>query len=392
MNIQNSIIVAMRALRRNKMRTVLTCIGIVIGVASVIIMVGIGNSARIAVREKIHSYGTNAISIASVKKPFTEGDLKDIKRFIPEIQYITPMNYWEYPIKYKNKNITRQIYGVSNEYFIMNNWQLESGNFFTRQDMLSYNKVVIIGNSIKEELFGSEDPIGKVILINRIPFRVIGNLIEKGMALSGRDLDNIIVGPYTTLALKLFGTNNFFIIYVSTYYESQLEYVKKSILDLFQRKYSLSDDQMQDYKISTSKELLRMTEQVSGYLTLAFAVVAAISLIVGGIGIMNIMLASVSERTREIGIRMAIGAKNRDILLQFLVEALIISSLGGVSGITIGMLVYVFFTSISHQPYIFSLTSVVVSFLFAAFVGIVFGYFPAKKASCLNPIDALRHE
>ncbi|OHD70387.1 MAG: hypothetical protein A2W19_16440 [Spirochaetes bacterium RBG_16_49_21] len=392
MNIQNSIIVAIRALQRNKMRTLLTCIGIVIGVASVIIMVGIGNSARIAVREKIHSYGTNAISIASVKKPFTGSDLKDIRRFIPEIQYITPMNYWEYPVKYKSKNITRQIYGVSNEYFIMNNWQLESGNFFTREDMLSFDKVVIIGNSIREELFGDEDPVGKVILINRIPFRVIGILMEKGMALSGRDLDNIILGPSTTLALKLYGTSNFFVIYVSTYYESQIEYVRKSILDLIQRKYSLSDDQMQDYKISTSKELLQMTEQVSGYLTIAFAVVAAISLIVGGIGIMNIMLASVSERTREIGIRMAIGAKNRDILLQFLIEALIISSLGGISGITIGMLVYVFFTSISHQPFIFSLLSVVVSFLFAAFVGIVFGYFPAKKASSLNPIDALRHE
>ena len=392
MNIQNSIIVAIRALQRNKMRTLLTCIGIVIGVASVIIMVGIGNSARIAVREKIHSYGTNAISIASVKKPFTGSDLKDIRRFIPEIQYITPMNYWEYPVKYKSKNITRQIYGVSNEYFIMNNWQLESGNFFTREDMLSFDKVVIIGNSIREELFGDEDPVGKVILINRIPFRVIGILMEKGMALSGRDLDNIILGPSTTLALKLYGTSNFFVIYVSTYYESQIEYVRKSILDLIQRKYSLSDDQMQDYKISTSKELLQMTEQVSGYLTIAFAVVAAISFIVRGIGIMNIMLASVSERTREIGIRMAIGAKNRDILLQFLIEALIISSLGGISGITIGMLVYVFFTSISHQPFIFSLLSVVVSFLFAAFVGIVFGYFPAKKASSLNPIDALRHE
>jgi putative ABC transport system permease protein len=392
MNIQNSIIVAIRALKRNKMRTILTCIGIFIGVACVIIMVGIGNSASIAVRERIHSFGTNAVSITSVKKPFTENDLKDIRRFIPEIQYTTPMNYWEYPIKYKNKNINRQIFGVSNEYFIMNNWQLDSGSFFSKQEMMRYDKVVIIGSSLKTELFGEEDPIGKVILINRVPYRVVGTLIEKGTALSGRDLDNIILGPYSTLAMKLFGTSNFYSIYVSTYDESQVDYVKKSILELFQRKYSLTNDQLQDYKLSTSKELLQMAKQVSGYLTIAFAVVAAISLIVGGIGIMNIMLASVSERTREIGIRMAIGAKNRDILLQFLIEAFIISSFGGIAGIVFGMIAYFLFSFFSHQPFIFSLPSILASFLFAALVGIIFGYLPAKKASDLNPIDALRQE
>jgi putative ABC transport system permease protein len=392
MNIQNSIVVAMRALKRNKLRTMLTCIGIFIGVACVIIMVGIGNSASIAVRDRIHSFGTNAMSITSIKKPFTENDLKDIRRFIPEIQYTTPMNSWEYPIKYKNKNVNRPIFGVSNEYFIMNNWQLDSGSFFSKQEMMRYDKVVILGSSLKTELFGDEDPIGKVILINRIPYRVVGTLAEKGAALSGRDLDNIILGPYSTLAIKLFGTGNFYIIYISTYDESQLEYVKKSILDLIQRKYSLTNDQLQDYRISTSKELLQMAKQVSGYLTFAFAVVAAISLIVGGIGIMNIMLASVSERTREIGIRMAIGAKNRDILLQFLIEAFIISSFGGIAGIVFGMVAYFLFSFFSHQPFIFSLPSILASFLFAALVGIVFGYLPAKKASDLNPIDALRQE
>jgi putative ABC transport system permease protein len=392
MSFQNLAIVAMRALQRNKMRTALTCLGIIIGVFAVILLAGISNSLKVSVREKIQSFGTNTLTMMTVKKPFTEADLKDIRRYIPDVQFLTPMNSWEFPVKYKSKNITRSIFGVSNDYFMMGNWELESGSFFSRQELNSFEKVTIIGHSIKKVLFEDEDPLGKVILINRIPFRIVGCLQEKGMSLGGKDFDDFIVGPYSTMAMKLFGTQSFFVINIATYSETQVDTVKQELLDLLQRKYNLTLEQMQGYKVSTSKEVIKKTEEISSYLALASVAIAFISLIVGGIGIMNIMLASVSERTHEIGIRMAIGAKTRDILMQFLIEALIISAFGGVAGILLGIIIYGLYTVVASQPFIFSMGTILVSFVFSAIVGVGFGFYPAWKASSLNPIDALRHE
>ncbi len=382
----------MRALQRNKMRTLLTCLGIFIGVLSVIALTGVSNSLRVAVREKIQSFGTTAIMMMSVKKPFTDSDLKDIRRSVPEVEYITPMNSWEFPVKYKNKNLNRKVYGVSNEYFSMGNWEFESGGCFTNDELNARDKVVVIGSSIKKHFFEGEDPIGKVILINRIPFRVIGSLQEKGMSLGGADFDDFIAGPYTTMASKLFGTNNFFIINISAYSEDQVDDAKNNLLDMLQKKYNLSAEQLQDYRINSFKEAIQKTEEISGLLSLAMVVIAFISLVVGGIGIMNIMLASVSERTHEIGIRMAIGAKTNDILRQFLIEAIIVSSMGGISGIIMGVVLYFFYTLAMGQPFILSMVSIVASFAFSALVGVAFGYYPARKASRLNPIDALRYE
>ena len=392
MSVQNLAIVAIRALQRNKMRTALTCLGMFIGVFAVILLAGVSNSLKVSVSEKIQSFGTKALTMFSVKKPFNESDLKNIRRNIPDVQYITPMNSWEYPVKYKNKNITKHIYGVSNEYFIMGNWELESGSFFTRQEIDSNEKVAIIGHSIKKLLFEDEDPLGKVILLNRVPFRVVGCLQEKGMSLGGKDLDDIIVGPYSTMAMKLFGTQNFYIINLTTFTEAQVDTVKQELGDMLQRKYNLTSDQMQDYQITSSKEVIKKTQEIYNYLAFASVVIAGISLIVGGIGIMNIMLASVSERTHEIGIRMAIGAKTRDILMQFLIEALIISAFGGIAGIATGIFLYVVYTVLASQPFILSTTTIFVSFIFSALVGVGFGFYPAWKASRLNPIDALRHE
>ncbi|HPC42686.1 MAG TPA: ABC transporter permease [Spirochaetota bacterium] len=392
MSYQNLSIVAIRALQRNKMRTFLTCLGIIIGVFSVILLIGVSNSMRVAVREKIQSFGSSAIMLMSFKKPFNDSDLTDIRKNIPDVQYLTPMNNWEFLVKYKNKNLNRQVYGVNNDYFRMGNWELESGSLFAEEEIRAYDKVVIIGSSIKKTFFEYEEPVGKVILINRIPFRIVGCLKEKGMSLGGRDFDDFIVCPYTTLANKLIGIKNFVIINMATYSESQVDDVKQELLMLLQRKYNLQPEQLQEYKISSSKEVIQKTEEISGYISLATVAIAFISLVVGGIGIMNIMLASVSERTHEIGIRMAIGAKNRDILMQFLIEALILSSLGGITGIIIGVTLYVLYTVVSNQPFILSMISIIGSFLSAAMVGIVSGYYPAKKASKLNPIDALRYE
>ncbi len=392
MSYQNLSIVAIRALQRNKMRTLLTCLGIIIGVFAVIVLIGVSNSMRIAVREKIQSFGSNAIMMISFKKPFNDSDLNDIRKNIPQVQYLTPMNNWEFPVKYKNKNLNRQIYGINNDYFIMGSWELESGSYFTEEEIRSFKKIVIIGHSVKKAFFENENPIGKVILINRIPFRVVGCLKEKGLSLGGKDFDDFIVGPYSTLANKLFGVKSFVVINMATYSESQVDEVKEELMAMLQRKYNLTAEQLQDYKISSSKEIIQKTEEITYYISIATIAIACISLVVGGIGIMNIMLASVSERTHEIGIRMAIGAKNRDILMQFLIEALIISSLGGITGIAFGITIYVFYTVIASQPFVLSLLSIIGSFISSAIVGVLSGYYPAKKASRLNPIDALRYE
>ena len=392
MSVQNLSVIAIRALKRNVMRTVLTCLGIIIGIFAVILLTGISNSLKIAVAEKVQSFGTNVIMMMAVKKPFTENDLRDIRKSIPDVQYITPLNSWEFPVKYKNKNLNRKIYAISNEYFQMGSWELESGSFFTKEDITSYDRVAIIGKSIQEKLFDYEDPIGKIILINRIPFRVVGLLKEKGMSLTGTDFDDFIAGPYSTVAKKLFGTSNFYLINIATYSESQVDDVKRELLNLLQRKYNLTNEQLQDYKVASSKEAIKRSEEITTIIAISTIGIAFISLIVGGIGIMNIMLASVSERTHEIGIRMAIGAKTGDILNQFLIEALIISALGGFVGIAIGIICYFLYTIIASQPFVLSMTSVVISFTISALVGIFFGYFPARKASRLNPIDALRYE
>jgi putative ABC transport system permease protein len=392
MSYQNLSIVAIRAMQRNKMRTFLTCLGIIIGVFAVIVLIGVSNSMRVAVREKIQSFGSSAIMLMSFKKPFNDNDLTDIRKNIPDVQYLTPMNNWEFLVKYKNKNMNRQIYGVNNDYFKMGSWELESGSFFSEEEIKSHDKVVVIGSSIKKAFFEYEEPVGKVILINRIPFRIVGCLKEKGMSLGGRDFDDFIVCPYTTLANKLLGIKSFVIINMAAYSETQVDDVKQELLMLLKRKYNLQQEQLQDYKISSSKEVIQKTEEITGYISLATVAIAFISLVVGGIGIMNIMLASVSERTHEIGIRMAIGAKNRDILMQFLIEALILSTLGGVTGIVIGVSLYILYTFLANQPFILSLLSIFGSFISAAMVGIISGYYPAKKASKLNPIDALRYE
>jgi putative ABC transport system permease protein len=392
MSLQNLSVIAVRALKRNVMRTVLTCLGIIIGIFAVILLTGISNSLKIAVAEKVQSFGTNVIMMMAVKKPFTENDLKDIRKSIPEVQYITPMNSWEFPVKYKNKNMNRKIYAISNEYFQMGSWELESGSFFSKEDIMSYDRVVIIGKSIQEKLFEYEDPIGKIILINRVPFRVIGQLKEKGMSLTGADFDDFIAGPYSTIAKKLFGTSNFYLINIATYSESQVEDVKRELLNLLQKKYNLTNEQLQDYKVASSKEAVKRAEEITTIIAISTIGIAFISLVVGGIGIMNIMLASVSERTHEIGIRMAIGAKTSDILNQFLIEALIISAMGGFVGIIMGIVCYFLYTLIASQPFVLSMASVVISFTISALVGIFFGYFPARKASRLNPIDALRYE
>ena len=393
MNIKSAIITAARALNKNRTRSALTSIGIIIGVSSVIIMIGISNSARIAVAKKMYTAGANAITVYRSAKPLLERDVDDLQRMFPQLRYITPQIYKSYiPVKFKNRSITSRIYGVNNNFFQIKDWETQYGRYFTELEINGNDKVVVIGDTVRTEIFGFTNPVGEVMLIMNVPFKVVGSLVPFGQALSGRDFDNLLVIPYTTAQTKIIGSKDFAEIIAATQSTDEVDGAVDSIREYFRRTHSIPYGKPDDFKIETSKEKLKQADNIAKILSILAAFTASISLIVGGIGIMNIMLVSVSERTREIGIRMAIGAKKKDILMQFLIESVTLSSAGGIVGITIGLVIYLLIVAIVGWPFIFSAASVIVSFIFASSVGIFFGYYPAKKASNLKPIDALRFE
>lgn len=394
MNLQSVFIASIRALSKNKMRSALTSIGIIIGVSSVIMMIGIGNSARIEVREKVHTYGANAMSIyRSKQNHLLEKDVDYLKKTVSQIKYITPIvKMRASSVKYRNKFMYSRIIGVNNDFFRIKEWPLQYGRYFTELEMLSRDKVVVIGDSVRLSLFGYINPIDKIIIVNSVPFKVVGSLIEMGQAFSGRDLDDLLVMPHKTVETKLTSRTWFDEIYVATHSDTMVDETKKILRDYFRRIHNIPPGTTDDFEIKTSKEKLKLAEYISKTLSILLAGIASISLFVGGVGIMNIMLVSVSERTREIGIRMAIGAKRKDILIQFLIESISLSAAGGFIGIVLGLIGYYIIVVTVNWPYIFSELSVIVSFLFSCAVGIFFGYYPARKASSLKPIDALRYE
>ncbi|HSV95861.1 MAG TPA: ABC transporter permease [Spirochaetota bacterium] len=392
MNMSNLLLTALRSLGKNKMRSALTSLGIIIGVASVIMMVGIGNSARVAVRDKVYTYGANAMSISS-ERPFTERDLERLRRTTSYIKYITPMSGRKaINVKYENRFLESRVRGVNNDFFRIQEWPVTYGRYFTELEILSYEKVAILGDSARLALFGNTNPVGRIILVNNVPFHVIGSLSELGQAFSGRDQDNVVILPFTTTGLKIEGRRDFNEIFASTYSEDLVEKTAGEIRRSLRIERSVLPGQPEDFTVKTSREKLEMAEYIAKTLAILLAGIASISLIVGGIGIMNIMLVSVSERTREIGIRMAIGARKQDILLQFLIEAVTLSTGGGIAGITLGIIIYFIITIAVGWSFLFSLFSIAISFLFSGAVGIFFGYYPARKASSLKPIDALRYE
>ncbi len=392
MNVSNLLLTALRSLGKNKMRSALTSLGIIIGVASVIMMVGIGNSARVSVRDKVYTYGANAMSISS-ERPFTEPDIERLRRSTSYVKYITPMvGRKAVNVKFENRFLESRVRGVNNDFFRIQEWPVTFGRYFTELEILSYEKVVILGDSARLSLFGNSNPVGRIILVNNVPFMVIGSLSELGQAFSGRDQDNVVIMPFTTAGLKIEGRRDFNEIFASTYSEDLVEKTAGEIRRFLRSERSIVPGQAEDFTVKTSREKLEMAEYIAKTLAILLAGIASISLIVGGIGIMNIMLVSVSERTREIGIRMAIGARRQDILLQFLIEAVTLSAGGGIAGITLGIFIYFIITIAVGWPFLFSVFSIAISFLFSGAVGVFFGYYPARKASDLKPIDALRYE
>ena len=398
MNIKNAIITAIRSLRRNKLRSMLTSIGIIIGVSSVILMIGLGSSARVEVKDKVKNYGENGIAI-EVKpkgKKITFNDIESIKNDMFEIGLISPvcsMAEKNVLLRYRNSTTHAKMWGVNNDFLTIKKRTVVQGRYFTDEDINSFAKVAIIGLTIKETVFGNIDPVGEQILLNGTPLQIIGIMNKAGKAFSGSDFDNEIILPYTTANIRLFGRRNIYNeLLLATKEENMLESAENQLVKYFRRVHSLRDDAEDDFWINTSKEKLKMTEDITKALSLLLAGIASISLFVGGVGIMNIMLVSVTERTREIGIRMAIGAKKSDVLFQFLIEAVTLTSAGGAIGIALGLIIYLIIVIALKWVFIFSFLAVLLSFVFSTAVGVFFGYYPAKKASNLKPIDALKYE
>jgi putative ABC transport system permease protein len=397
--------IALRALRRNKLRTLLTMLGMIIGVGAVIAMVGIGNGAKTQIENQIASMGQNVVLVFSGS--FTRGgvhsgwggagtltieDAEAIQREVPGVTVVSPEVRSGTQIAAGNQNWSTQILGESADYFTLRQWPLSEGSSFSEQDVRSANKVAVVGQTIVDQLYPGEDPIGQILRIKSAPFKIVGVLRAKGMSMMGSDQDDVVVIPYTAAMKRLFGMTTLRTINVQAAGPKLLTSVQEQITGLLRQRHRIVPGRDDDFTVRTQQEIAETATQQSETMTYLLAAIAAVSLIVGGIGIMNIMLVSVTERTREIGIRMAVGARGNDILLQFLTEAVTLSIIGGLLGIGIGMGASKIIEAWKNWPVATPMLWILASFLVSAAVGIFFGFYPARKASRLDPIDALRYE
>ncbi len=398
----DTLILAIREIKRHVLRSLLTMLGIVIGVASVITMVTLGNGATVQVTDQIASLGSNLLMVRpgmrlgpgrdSTAAPFKLADAEAIARDIPSIAAVAPSAGSGATAIYGNENWSTTITGTTNEYFKVRNWDIDTGREFNDSEIKAGGAVCIIGDTIRRELFDQVDPIGKRLRLGALSFQVIGILESKGQSTMGTDQDDIVIIPLRALQRRIAGNRDISLIQVSVEDGASTENVKQKIQELFRERRHIAANEDDNFDVMDMKEIANMLTGTTQVLTALLSAVAAVSLIVGGIGIMNIMLVSVTERTREIGIRLAIGALEKEVLTQFLVEAVVLSSSGGVIGILLGLSACWGLKDILQVPFIFNPGIVVLAFLFSAAVGVIFGYFPALKAASLDPIDALRHE
>ncbi|HUJ72366.1 MAG TPA: ABC transporter permease [Verrucomicrobiae bacterium] len=397
--------VALRALRRNKLRSVLTTLGIIIGVGAVIAMVGIGSGAKAQVEAQIASLGENVILIFSgsvTSSGLHTGwgsagtlkieDAEAIAREIPGVTIVSPEVRTQRQVGAGSQNWYTQILGEGPDYFDLRQWPLADGAPFTDQDVRGASKVCIIGKTVAQQLYGNEDPLGQIVRVQGVPFTVIGILTPKGLSVMGTDQDDVIVMPYTSAMKRVIGTTSLRAINVQAASADLLASVQKQIIGLLRQRHRITAGKDDDFTVRNQEEIAEAATATTRVMTVLLGAIASVSLVVGGIGIMNIMLVSVTERTREIGIRMAVGAHARDILLQFLSEAITLSSLGGIIGIVLGVASAKILSAVAKWPTLISISSIVIAFLFSAAVGVFFGFYPARKASRLDPIEALRYE
>jgi putative ABC transport system permease protein len=397
--------VAFRALRRNKMRSVLTALGIIIGVGAVIAMVGIGNGAKAQVEAQIASLGQNVILIFSgstTSSGIRTGwggagtlkieDAEAIRREVPGVIDVSEEVVSTTQVAAGNQNWFTRIYGESADYFDIRQWPLADGAPFTPQDVRSANKVCVIGRTTAAEIYGNENPIGQILRIKEVPFTVTGVLTTKGLSPQGVDQDDIVIMPYTSAMKRVIGGTNLRNINVQIGDARQIEAAQQQIISLLRQRHNIRPGRDDDFTVRNQQEITEAATATSNVLALLLGAIAGVSLVVGGIGIMNIMLVSVTERTREIGVRMAVGARGSDILTQFLIEAISLSSVGGILGIAVGIAAAKIMAMTWNWPALISPVSILASFSVSALVGIFFGFYPASKAAQLDPIEALRYE
>jgi putative ABC transport system permease protein len=397
--------IALRALRRNKLRSFLTMLGIIIGVGAVIAMVAIGEGAKATIRSQIASLGTNVLIVlpgtltqggvrtgSGAAITLMDGDAKAMMQELPSVAFASPALRRQDQVVAGNLNWFTLAQGVAPEFQHVRDWQLMEGRFIHEGDIESAAKVAVLGQTVVDKLFGNDDPIDSVIRIRNIPFRVVGTLAPKGQSSQGTDQDDTVMIPYTTMQKRLMRITHVQSIVVSAVSADRVQEAQEQIAALLRQRHRIGPDRDDDFTIRNLSDIAQAATSSAQVMAVLLGIVASISLVVGGIGIMNIMLVSVTERTREIGIRMAVGARSRDIMLQFLVEAVVMAATGGILGILLGIGSSEILNQWAQWPILISPDIVMVAFLFSGAVGVFFGFYPAQRAAHLDPIEALRYE
>ena len=401
---KESFLMAWASLIANNMRSILTMLGIIIGVAAVIALVSIGNGVKQDIQNSISSLGSNLLMVmpGAPRTPGvrpSQGSMKSLKvsdyeatSKLDGVKAASPYTANSYVTIYQSKNWTTTVSGVSSNFQDVNNWTMAEGRFISSKNVENRERVAVVGQTVVKNLFAGEDPVGKEIRVKNIPFRVIGVLNSKGNGTMGNDQDDAIFIPYTTAMERVEGVDYLRMVYVVASDDNGIDRLQSDIENLLRVRHGIKDTNLDDFNIQNMKSIMETMEQTTGTLTLFLGAVAAISLVVGGIGIMNIMLVSVTERTREIGIRKALGATYFVIVTQFLIEAVVISLMGGLIGIALGIGASKLIGLASGMSTVISVPTIVLSFAFSMAIGLVFGIYPARKAAKLNPIDALHYE
>jgi putative ABC transport system permease protein len=399
----NSLLLALREIRRNLLRSFLTILGIVIGVSAVITMVTLGNGATQAVKDQISSLGSNLLQVrpgqrlgpgagAAGAPTFVEADVEAIATQIGGVRAVAPEVRSGVTVIQGARNWSTVVTGTTNAYFDIGNWRIASGRGFEPGEERAGAAVCVIGATVRRELFGAQDPLGRHVRIKQFSCQVVGLLASKGQGAMGSDQDDLVVLPLRTVQRRVTGSTRINTLLVSMNQGTDADSVKESLRLLLRERRKLGANEDDNFNVLDTRQIADAMSGTTQVMTMLLGAVAAVSLLVGGIGIMNIMLVSVTERTREVGIRLAIGALEREVLLQFLIEAVVLAAFGGLAGVALATVASITLANLMRVPFLFDPTINLVSFAFSAVIGVVFGYFPARRAARLDPIDALRHE